>query len=308
MIVDVSCRYCDGLGVVPEWEHLPCGICEGDGIVNVDLRDRYVIQDALEATSSLPAESIDLIVTDPAYDTLEKWRNMGTTTRLSKSKSSSNDWFDVVDMSYLNQMMAQWYRVLKPNTHFYLFSDYETHLVMAQAARAVGFELKKPLIWEKVGKYKPIHCPACHTEAGQLQSRGAPGMGYPYRSCYEMVLFAQKGKRPMPEDKGVRDVLRYENLRGKGLYPTQKPVDLIEVLIKQSSDPGALVLDSFAGSGATLVAARNTGRHYLGFDISKDAKEFFEGRAEGDRFVKEASPETPVACPPSILDILKENT
>lgn len=53
------------------------------------------------------------------------------------------------------------------------------------------------------------------------------------------------------------------------LHPTQKPVALCEYLIKTYTDAGDVVLDSCAGSGTTLVAAKNTGRNYIGFETDK---------------------------------------
>ena len=63
-------------------------------------------------------------------------------------------------------------------------------------------------------------------------------------------------------------------------YPTQKPIILLEQIIKLVTDEGDLVLDPFAGSGTTLVAAKMLNRNYLGFDISKDAVELTNSRLE----------------------------
>lgn len=278
LTVERTCSYCDGTGQVPGWEHLYCDMCKGKGDMKLELIDTYQIGDALEAVQSLPDACIDLVVTDPAYDSLEKWRSMGTTTRLSQSKSSSNQWFDVVGEDYLFSLLKECYRVLKPDSHLYLVSDYETNVKLATKAPAIGFELKKSLIWEKVGKEKLIHCPSCGSVAGKKQGLGSPGMGYPYRSSYEMILFLAKGKRKIPENKGVRDVLKFPRIKGKDYYPTQKPEALLSVLMEQSSDPGDIVLDPFAGSGSTLVAAKRLGRHFLGVDINPEAKEYYENR------------------------------
>jgi site-specific DNA-methyltransferase (adenine-specific) len=51
--------------------------------------------DAVAWLRDLPSESVDLVVTDPAYESLEKHRAIGTTTRLKHSKASSNDWFTI---------------------------------------------------------------------------------------------------------------------------------------------------------------------------------------------------------------------
>lgn len=63
-----------------------------------------------------------------------------------------------------------------------------------------------------------------------------------------------------------------------GLHPTQKPTKLMQALIELTTTPGQFVLDPFAGSGSTLVAARNAGRHFLGFEIRDDYVKICENR------------------------------
>lgn len=58
-----------------------------------------------------------------------------------------------------------------------------------------------------------------------------------------------------------------ETAESMGLHPTQKPTGVLESLIELTTLPGHLVVDPFCGSGSTLVAAKNLGRHYLGFDL-----------------------------------------
>src|SRR5829696_6061530 len=85
--------------------------------------------DAVEWLRRQPAESIDLIITDPAYESLEKHRAIGTTTRLKHSKASSNDWFAIFPNSRFPGLFEQVYRVLRKDRHFYLFCDPETAFV-----------------------------------------------------------------------------------------------------------------------------------------------------------------------------------
>lgn len=236
----------------------------------------YRVCAALEGLRSLENSSVDLVVTDPAYNTLEKWRNQGTTTRLTNSKSSSNVWFPVVTMEYLRLCILECYRVLRKNSYLYVMCDFFTSLDVHAAAVEAGFEAKKPVIWEKVGKKSQVKCSTCRAPVVEIEGRGSPGMGYPFRSGYEMIYFAQKGKRKPPKNKSTRDVLRFPRLKGKDLWPTQKPIPLLETLISLSSAEGDLVLDPFAGSGSTLVAAANLRRSYLGFDISPEGLCYFE--------------------------------
>ncbi|MGF1909719.1 site-specific DNA-methyltransferase [Vibrio kasasachensis] len=209
--------------------------------------------DAVNWLSTLADASVDLLITDPPYESLEKHRKIGTTTRLKVSKSSSNQWFEIFPNERFERLLKEIYRVLNKNAHFYLFCDQETMFLIKPIAESVGFKFWKPIIWDKV----------------------SIGMGYHYRSRHEYILFFEKGKRKL-NDLAIADILEFKRVyRG---YPTEKPVQLIETLISQSSTKGELVVDPFFGSGSTLVAAQNLGRNYLGCDISESAHEHFQNR------------------------------
>lgn len=209
--------------------------------------------DAVEWLRSLEAETVDLVVTDPPYESLERHRAIGTTTRLKHSKASSNAWFSIFPNERFADLFGELHRVLRPDRHLYLFSDQETMFVAKPIAEAAGFRFWKPLIWDK-----------CKI-----------GMGYHYRARYECILFLEKGKRRL-NDLGVPDVLSVPRVhRG---YPTEKPVALGEILIKQSSQPGELVIDPFSGSGAFGVAALHNGRSFWGNDVCEEARNISTAR------------------------------
>ena len=105
--------------------------------------------DAVAWLRSLPAGSVDLVVTDPPYESLEKHRAIGTTTRLKHSKASSNDWFSIFPNARFPELFAEVYRVLKKDTHFYLYCDPETMFVAKPLAEEAGFKFWKPIIWDK---------------------------------------------------------------------------------------------------------------------------------------------------------------
>jgi site-specific DNA-methyltransferase (adenine-specific) len=203
-------------------------------------------RDAVEWLRSLADGSVDLVVTDPPYESLEKHRAIGTTTRLKHSKSSSNDWFQIFPNSRFPNLFREIHRVLAPNRHFYLFTDQETMFVAKPAAEAAGFRFWKPLVWDKQ----------------------RIGMGYHYRARYELILFFEKGKRRLA-DLSVSDIIDCPRVhRG---YPSEKPVPVSETLVRQSSDAGELVIDPFMGSGSTGVASVGFGRRFMGTDICEDA-------------------------------------
>jgi site-specific DNA-methyltransferase (adenine-specific) len=202
--------------------------------------------DAVAWLRTLPSASVDLLITDPPYESLEKHRAIGTTTRLKHSKSSSNDWFTIFPNARFPELFSEVWRVLKRDTHFYLFCDPETMFIAKPIAEEIGFKFWKPLIWDK----EKI------------------GMGYHYRARYECVLFFEKGKRKLL-DLGVADII--EAPRISNGYPAEKPPAVSEVLVKQSSEPGELVIDPFMGSGSIGVASIRNGRHFRGNDLCTEA-------------------------------------
>jgi site-specific DNA-methyltransferase (adenine-specific) len=202
--------------------------------------------DAVDWLRAQPSESVDLLVTDPAYESLEKHRAIGTTTRLKHSKASSNDWFAVFPNARFPELFAEAHRVLKRNTHFYLFCDAETMFIAKPEAERAGFRFWKPIVWDK----KTI------------------GMGYHYRARYEFILFFEKGKRRL-NDLGVADVITVPRVhRG---YPAEKPPAVSAILVEQSSARGELVADPFMGSGSVGVAALAAGRRFTGTDLNPEA-------------------------------------
>jgi site-specific DNA-methyltransferase (adenine-specific) len=226
---------------------------DSKGSRNVPPEFKVAMGDAVGWLRMMPDESIDLIVTDPPYESLEKHRAVGTTTRLKHSKASSNDWFAIFPNSRFEELFREVYRVLRRNSHFYLYCDPETAFIAKPIGEQVGFKFWKPLVWDK----RRI------------------GMGYHYRARYEFILFFEKGKRKL-NDLGVPDIIEAPRVRDG--YPAEKPPKVSEVLIRQSSLPGDLVVDPFMGSGSTLVAAAQVGRRAWGCDICQEAVVIAENR------------------------------
>jgi site-specific DNA-methyltransferase (adenine-specific) len=205
--------------------------------------------DCIDWLRSIGDQSVDLVVTDPAYESLDKHRAVGTTTRLTKA------WFPIFPNARFAELFAQLYRVLKKNSHCYVYCDAETMFVAKPIAEAVGFKFWKPIVWDKV----------------------AMGMGYHYRARYELVLFFEKGKRKL-NNLGIADVITAKRIRNA--FPTEKPVSVSKVLIEQSTLPGELVIDPFMGSASVGVAALQSGRRFSGNDISEKAFELAQLRLE----------------------------
>lgn len=228
--------------------------------------------DAFAALKVIPDASIDLIVTDPPYASLEKHRD--SKARIKKYERDKRrgklkgtriprlrDWFPIMPNERFPELLAEFYRVMADDSHCYIFCDDETSDVIKAACDAMvrergeknAFKWWKRIVWDK----------------------GHGGQGYHYRNAHEFVVFLEKGKRNL-NSKALSSVLACKrvskgSLGGREPGPTEKPVSLIATLIENSSKPTDLVLDPFCGRGATGVAALFAKRQFLGFDVQKKA-------------------------------------
>ena len=213
--------------------------------------------DARTLIKELADESVDLIVTDPPYgiDKLEEGR--GTDDGASNGqvytltmKESDNLTFEQTCI-LLRELAPELYRVCKPSAHIYVFHSAQVYQPLIDALREVGFLMDwAPLIWDK-------------------GTTGGPFLGYAYQATYEPILFGHKPPRTKRLAGAMKNILHAKPTSGKNkIHPFQKGPEIIKTLIEQSSLPGNVVLDPFAGSGETLVVARRLLRQGLGFELN----------------------------------------
>lgn len=127
------------------------------------------------------------------------------------------------------------------------------------AMKIAGFTVKSVVIWDRM-----VH------GMGDLKSAFAPR--------HDTCIFAVKGSYVFPDGRPV-DVIQSQRLDGSKLtHPNEKPVDLMRRLIEATTKPNDLILDPFAGSGTTLVAALQSGRRYMGVEISPEHYETAQKR------------------------------
>lgn len=211
--------------------------------------------DCLELMKDIPDKSIDLVVTDCPYKIVSggctkvpfKGETSGILTHRQTEKRT--DWVDDVRTGKMfkhNEIrFSEWlpdvYRILKENSHCYIMINSRNLSDLQNEAEKVGFVFQNLLIWDK-GNVTPNRW---------------------YMQGYECILMLRKGKAKNINYLGTSNILRVPNITGKKQHPTEKPVYLMEILIKNSSMPNELVLDPFAGSGSVALACKNTGRNYI---------------------------------------------
>jgi len=191
-----------------------------------------LIQDnAIEALKKLKSESFSLILTDPPYKVISG----GTGGKdapggmLSKNDGKIFDHNEI----HFSDYMGELYRVLKPDSHAYFFTNFLNLEELMQEVKKVGFKIHNLLVWKK--------------------NNCTPNRWY-MKNC-EYVLFCRKGKAKAINDKGCQTVHDFDNIIGDKIHETEKPLDLLRMYIKNSSDENDWILDPFAGSGSTCVAA-----------------------------------------------------
>lgn len=234
-----------------------------------------MLGDNIEILKSLEINTFDMIYLDPPYATGIDYY-MGDQFCFT-DKMSHNDLYFMVDT-----ILRKCYDLLKPTGTLYLHSTYKV-LHLLQAAAVIYFKHVNTIIWN--------YNSAPHREK-DLGNRHDPilrlvkSKDYKFNPIYEPYAtrvdytlgYNPKGK--LIGDVWQIPIMPQNDRQERTGYPTQKPLELMERLIKLATDKNDLVLDPFMGSGSTLVAAKNLDRDYFGIDRSKIAYELTKRRLE----------------------------
>ena len=216
--------------------------------------------DCVVGMKRIPHNSIDLVVTDPPYimnktsgsstgcSMKEKWQG-----NLKAGDKTAN----IINTIKFKDWLPDVYRILKNDSHCYIWVNDKNLSDLQVEAEKVGFRLHNILIWKK--------------------NNCTPNRWY-MKNC-EFILFLHKGKSFPINNLCDNQLYECQNINGKDkLHPTQKPLEYTERLILNSSKEGNVVFDPFMGSGTTAVAAINTNRKYTGFELSEEYCKIAEER------------------------------
>ena len=255
--------------------------------------------DNLPILQSLPSASVDLIYIDPPFNTgLTQKRTRITARRTSiDSPTGTRNGFggaryettpvasphyrDTFDdyVAFLRPRLVEAHRLLTPSGSLFLHLDpREAHYAKVMLDEIFGrAHFRNEIIWAYDYGGKPRdRWPAKHDNI-LWYTRSPTRYTFHYdaidRIPYmapELVGPEKAARGKIPTDVWFITVVP-TNSREKTGYPTQKPLKLLERIVRVHSSPGDLVLDFFAGSGTTGAAAANLGRRYLLIDASPDA-------------------------------------
>ena len=194
-------------------------------------------EDCLEGIQKIASASIDTIITDPPYF-------IGMTH--NGKKGNYNDL--IIMKPFFDSLFSEFSRVIKENEKVYIFCDWRTY-AFYYPLLLKHISVRNMLVWDKIS-----------------------GPGSSYAFTHELILFAEKDT-PYMKGSNIFRIPGFsagaKKTNGEMLHPTQKPVEVIEKLITDSTKEGDLVLDCFMGSGTTAVAAKKLNRNFIGFEIQE---------------------------------------
>jgi site-specific DNA-methyltransferase (adenine-specific) len=221
--------------------------------------NKIYLGDCLEVMKQIDDKSVDLILCDLPYG-------------VSKMK-----WDSVIPF---DELWTEYKRIRKDGAPIVLFGTepFTSAMIMSNVK-----EFKQKLIWNKVNpvghlvaKYKHMQVTEDVVVFGQNKITYNPQMSASedirkrsYKPIYNNYL-QNIDKRSCTTERSDRfptNLIKFSNANRRGkIHPTEKPVDLLEYLIKTYSNEGSLILDNCCGSGSTLKAAQNLNRNFIGIE------------------------------------------
>jgi len=246
--------------------HSTYKMIERNHVYNMDCRDGL-------REMSRGGVFVDAVITDPPYlINYFSHHRQDKTHKFCKPIENDDNPQIIIDTIPLI------YDVMKPDTPIYMFCGSDK-VDFFKSEIEKFFTVKNLIVWDKGN----------HT-AGDLDAQ--------YGKSYEFIIYANKGRAPfMPDARRFEDIWRIPRVSGKEqIHQNQKPQNLLRRIIIQHTKPHDLILDPFAGSMSTAVAAYNLQRDYIGFELSPEI--YAEGAAWLEREKRQIS----------IFDILSNQT
>lgn len=220
--------------------------------------------DCLEGLRDVPDNSVDAIITDPPY--FLSMGHGGSTTNMKKSNAlTSNRTFNdlAICTPFYKRLFEEYARVLKEDGSFYFFTDWKAYAYYFPLLNA-ALPVRNMIVWDK---------------------KSGPGSFYSF--SHELIVFGTyKGKTKGGVGSNIWRLTAFSSgakkTDGEKVHPTQKPVEIIQKMIEDSTEPGGVVLDTFMGSGTTAVACLRTGRNFIGFELDEKYYEIAQSRIAGE--------------------------
>ena len=221
--------------------------------------------DCLKVLHTIPDKSIDLILTDPPYKMTPRGNTGTTGGMLLKDINKKGKVFDNNNIN-ISEWLPECFRILKESSHIYIMTNHINLHEYLNTIKNIGFHFIKSLIWNKGNKIMSPY----------------------YMSQFEYILFCRKGSAKKINNCGTSDIIDIPNKKqkkdGKNLHDTEKPVELMKILIENSSIENDTILDPFMGIGSTALACKNSNRKFIGIEIDNKYFDVSKQRIESTLF------------------------
>lgn len=232
--------------------------------------DRVHCADCLDLLPTLPEQSVDLIFADPPYNLQLQQQLIRPNQSIVAAVTDEWDQFDSFEAydAFTLAWLAACRRVLKETGTLWVIGTYHNIYRVGRILQDLGYWYLNDIVWVKANpmpNFRGVRFTNAH-ETLLWCKRSADSRGYTF-NYHEMKL--DNGGKQMRSDWYFPLCSGGERLRdadGQKLHPTQKPLPLLERIVRATSRPGDVVLDPFAGVGTTAVAALRHGRRYLAIE------------------------------------------
>ncbi|RMG18593.1 MAG: site-specific DNA-methyltransferase [Deltaproteobacteria bacterium] len=226
---------------------------------------RLLAGDSLELLEAIPPRSVDLVFADPPYNL----SNGGFTCQSGRrAKVDKGAWDRSHGVEADHRFHARWLeavqRILKPSGTLWVSGTQHVIFSIGYAMQRLGYHLLNTITWFKPNAPPNLAC-RYFTHSTELIIWAAPRKVKPLAHHFAYAeMKAENGGKQMRDLWTMPAPGKSEKAHGR--HPTQKPLALLDRIVRASTVPGALVLDPFSGSGTTGVAAVALGRRYLGIE------------------------------------------
>ncbi len=243
----------------------------------------FLNKDCISGMREIPDNSIDLILADPPYN-LSKgsqivWNNEEKSLGMGgKWNKVMEDWDDMSLSDYLafsKSWLKEAQRILKPTGSMWIFGTYHNIGLINFICQYLGIEIINEVVWYKRNSFPNLRgrrLTASH-ETILWCNKGTGKREYYFdydysKSSYfknDMLKIANKQMRTVWDIPNNKESREY----AYGKHPTQKPLAILKRMIHLSSKPGDICLSPFGGVGSECLAAKETSRSYIGFELEE---------------------------------------
>ena len=219
----------------------------------------YIVGDFFKCIKDVPDKAVHLVEIDPPYAIDLKNIKYGKRDDLE----SYNEVDEGAYPEFLEELFTECYRVMFPSSWLICWHAIQYYPLVKSLLEEAGFSVEKiPALWNK-NIPGQTHNP--ETRLG---------------SSYEPFVYARKGK-PIIYKAGRSNVFNFKPIHPEHkVHPTERPIEMIEDLLRTFSIPGNRIMVPFLGSGNTLLSASNCGLNGFGFDLSDEYRNSFVAKVQ----------------------------